>query len=142
MFNSSNKKTVVTKATHTVIGEGVKLVSANLTGIGSLRIDGEFTGDIEMEDEVILGENGCVYGNISSRQALIAGTVEGFIKCKASIHATRNSSISGDIEASALIIDEGAKFNGSCKTVNQITNTTISQLTTSIDSDSDSNSKD
>ena len=124
----SNKKAVVIEATNTVIGEGVKLVSAKLTGMGSLRIDGEFTGDIEIEGEIILGESGCVYGNITSRQALIAGTVEGMIKCKASIHATQTSKISGDLEGSALIIDEGANFNGSCKTVNQITNTTVNQL--------------
>lgn len=131
MFNS--KKLAVVETTNTVIGEGVKLISAKLSGIGSLRIDGEFTGDIEIDGEAILGESGCVYGNITSRQALIAGKVEGFIKCKASIHATQTATISGDIEACALIIDEGANFNGSCKTTNQF-DSKMNQITTSSES--------
>lgn len=100
--------------TNTVIGEGVTLEAAKLTGEGSARIDGKFVGDVELDGDLILGESGIVEGNVQVRSAMLAGKVEGNILCQTRLHIAGTALISGMVESQSLVVDEGAAFNGSC----------------------------
>ena len=113
MFKS--KKIITSDVTNTVIGEGIRIDASRLSGLGSLRIDGEFSGEIDIDGELILGESGRIIGNIKARQALLAGKVEGNVTCRASVHVTHSASLLGNVIATALIVDEGAVFNGNCQ---------------------------
>lgn len=100
--------------TSTVIGEGVTLETAKLTGEGSVRIDGKFVGDVELDGDLILGESGSVEGNVQVRSALLAGRVDGNIQCQTRLHIAGTALINGMVESQSLVVDEGAAFNGSC----------------------------
>ena len=107
------KKTKIdTTTTNTIIGEGVKIEGAKITGKGSIRIDGTLLGELELSGNVIVGENGSIEGNIKVDHALIAGTLQGNVICREGIHLAPTAKLTGNIEATSLIIDDGAIFSG------------------------------
>ena len=105
-----------TKPANTFIGKGIKLQAKKLTGAESVRIDGHFVGDIDLDGYLQLGETGRVEGNIHVSYALIAGQVGGGIQCRATVHLASGSVVVGDIVCEKIVIDDGAIIRGFVKT--------------------------
>ena len=101
--------------TATVIGKGIRLESALLSGQGIIRIDGEYCGDISVDGELMLEQSGNINGNIDVKIAYISGTVTGNVKCSDLLHIMSTGKITGDIECEAMLVDEGAVFIGYSK---------------------------
>ena len=83
-----------------------------------LRIDGRVTGRIISEKgRLTVGDTGAITADIEVGTASIGGTVSGTLTAsvKVEIHATGR--VYGDIFAPALIIEEGAVFEGRCEMV-------------------------
>ena len=82
-----------------------------------LRIDGHFSGNVNSSDGTLIVSAGAelTETQINVAVAKINGTVEG------DIHATRElvlgptATVTGTVVAPALIVEEGARFNGSCR---------------------------
>ena len=107
------KKTKIdNQATSTVIGDGITIEGARITGTGVMRIDGEVIGELDVVGNIIIGETGHVVGNINVNHLLIAGRMEGNAICRETIHLEPTSQLIGNIEAASLVVDEGAVFNG------------------------------
>ena len=108
------KKTVAPQVDvpHTVIGQGITLESALLTGKESVRIDGIFYGDVNLEGSLILGETGTIEGNVHAKYIIAAGLIKGNIECDTVLHVSPTARIYGDIKTSAIIVDEGGLLNG------------------------------
>ena len=106
--------------TGTVIGAGFTMHAARLSGDdnGSLRIDGNVIGNIEINGVLNLGETGFIDGDITADSARVAGRVMGNIQCKSALHLTGNAEVMGDIMAGTLIVDDGVVFHGLCQTMN------------------------
>jgi hypothetical protein len=66
------------KADTTIIGSGSKF-DGTLNTNGIVRVDGIFSGELHVEGNIIIGENGYIKGNIKSDKITIAGKVEGNI---------------------------------------------------------------
>ena len=117
MFQSkkSSISNISGEITSTIIGEGMKIENAILTGTNAIRIDGWFIGKIDIESNLILGESGKIEGDINVKNALIAGSIQGNITSSESVHLSSTARLTGNIGTNALIIDEGAIFNGKCK---------------------------
>ena len=108
-----NKKTDVSaEIPNTVLGKGTILEAAKLTGKDSLRIEGTFRGIIDIEGNIFLADTGVVVGDISARQVLIAGRVDGNVKCGDTAHFAATAKVNGDVTAVSLIVDEGGELNG------------------------------
>jgi len=105
-------------STSTVIGEGftIHAASLNAAGNGSMRVDGNVIGNIDITGVLNLSDTGFVDGDIIADSARIAGRVLGNINCKAAIHLTGTAEVMGDILAHSIIIDDGAVFHGICQT--------------------------
>ena len=114
--NDKKDDKVYNKPANTLIGQGVNLRAKRLTGAESVRIDGLYTGDIELEGYLQVGESGSIEGNIQVSYALIAGRIVGNISCRATVHLSPGAVVLGDIITGKVIIDEGAIFHGMCKT--------------------------
>ena len=97
----------------TLIGEGTVL-EGDIKCNGALRIDGTVNGNINSENDIFLGENAHVKGNLYRDSIYVSGKVEGNIYSKSSIHLFSTANIQGDIEAFSIVTDEGAIFNGKC----------------------------
>ena len=117
MMQKKQSMAVISKNTDTVIGEGIIFEEALLKGSGVIRIDGRFSGTIDLEGHIILGETGFVSGDVTADSALFAGRFQGNLYIENILHMTASSVLTGKIETGKLIIDEGAVLNGSCNVI-------------------------
>ncbi|HEX3583233.1 MAG TPA: polymer-forming cytoskeletal protein [Thermoanaerobaculia bacterium] len=80
----------------------------------TMRIDGKFNGSITSKNELIVGESAHIDGDIHVGRIAISGTVVGKIKADQRVEIHRNGKVYSDIDTPALIIEEGAIFQGNC----------------------------
>ena len=113
-----NNMTAMNKNTDTVLGEGIIFESALIKGRGIIRIDGTYSGTIDIEGHVILGETGLITGDVTADSALFAGKHEGDLSIRNTLHLTSTANMTGKVETGKLIIDEGAILNGTCNVTN------------------------
>ena len=99
-------------APNTVIGEGMYLEAARMTGQESVRIDGVYKGEIEIDGSLVLGDSGSVSGNVQASYFLVAGEMMGNIKCHTQLHFASTARVIGDVHAQSLIVDEGSQVTG------------------------------
>ena len=98
---------------NTIIGHGITLESALLTGKESIRIDGTFYGNVDLESSLILGDTGVIEGNVRAKYMIAAGQIRGNVECDTVLHVSPTARINGDIKARSIIVDEGGQLNGS-----------------------------
>ena len=80
----------------------------------TMRIDGRFNGRIQSKNELIVGESAHIEGDIHVGRIAISGTVVGKIVADQRVEIHRNGKVYSDIDTPALIIEEGAIFQGNC----------------------------
>lgn len=80
----------------------------------TMRIDGKFNGKIISKNELIVGESAVIEGDIHVGRIAISGTVIGKIKADQRVEIHRNGKVYSDVDTPALIIEEGAIFQGNC----------------------------
>lgn len=81
---------------------------------GAFRIEGEFSGNIETPENLIVGKTGVVRAEIKVKNAIIAGQIFGNIQAENKIELQSGSHVEGDIRTKRLVIDEGVFFEGNC----------------------------
>jgi len=80
----------------------------------TMRIDGKFNGRIRSKNELIVGESAHIEGEIHVGRIAISGTVVGKIKADQRVEIHRNGKVYSDVDTPALVIEEGAIFQGNC----------------------------
>ena len=82
-----------------------------------LRIDGHFSGNVTSEDGTLIISTGAQVTKavIKVAVAKINGTVEGDILASEQLVLGRTANVKGMLTAPALIVEEGAQLNGSCR---------------------------
>jgi cytoskeletal protein CcmA (bactofilin family) len=80
----------------------------------TMRIDGKFNGKIMSKNELIVGESAHIEGDLHVGRIAISGTVIGKIVADQRVEIHRNGKVYSDIETPALVIEEGAIFQGNC----------------------------
>jgi len=113
------------KPANTFIDQGITIKAKRLSGAESVRIDGHYIGDVDLEGYLQVGQFGRIEGNLQVSYALIAGEVVGNIMCRATIHLAESARVHGDIITGKIIIDEGAAYYGTCKTRSDIGSDTV-----------------
>ena len=109
------KKAVVKSeldAPNTIIGKGIYLEAARMTGQESVRIDGAYKGLIEIDGSLVLGDSGSITGDVKANYFLVAGEMNGNINCGSQLHFASTSKVSGDVQTQSLIVDEGSQVSG------------------------------
>jgi cytoskeletal protein CcmA (bactofilin family) len=84
-----------------------------------LRIDGHFSGQVTSQDGTLIVSMGAEVTKavIKVAVAKINGTVEGDILASKELVLGRTANVKGKVAAPALIVEEGAQFNGSCRPI-------------------------
>jgi len=95
----------------TIIGKGL-LFKGEVSGKGSIRVEGQFVGTLNIGDEVIIGQGGDVDGNINSKNVSVLGTLRGNVEASDRIHIDGTGSMIGDIIAPRVVVAEGAVYKG------------------------------
>lgn len=106
----SPKPTPAAIGFETVLGAGSTL-EGKLTSTGNIRLDGTFTGTLEISGNVLVGETAKITADIDARNISIAGSVRGNVTGN-KIQLLRTGRVWGDIHAVALATEEGAFIDG------------------------------
>ena len=94
----------------TVIGSNTHFEGA-FASSGNVRMDGQFSGALEISGNILVGEAADIRADINARNVSIAGTVRGNVTGN-KVQLLRTGRIWGDISASALTTEEGAFIDG------------------------------
>lgn len=84
---------------------------------GSLRIDGDFRGEISSEETVVIGETAGVEANVQSKTVVINGALAGNVVATRQLVLHKNGRLQGSVETPCLSVEPGAVFNGRTKMV-------------------------
>jgi cytoskeletal protein CcmA (bactofilin family) len=94
----------------TVLGANCT-IEGTLRSSSNVRLDGIFTGTLEITGNVLVGETAKITADINARNVSIAGAVRGNVSGK-KVQLLRTGRIWGDITAAALTTEEGAFIDG------------------------------
>ncbi|MBD5521933.1 MAG: polymer-forming cytoskeletal protein [Lachnospiraceae bacterium] len=119
----------------TIIGKGA-VFDGNITAPETIRIDGTLNGNCECKEQLILGTDGQIKGDITAQNVIISGKVEGDIVVNGKLELLSTGKLTGNITARSLVIDEDACFDGRCT---MTTNSADGTNTTSYSASKDEN---
>jgi cytoskeletal protein CcmA (bactofilin family) len=95
-----------------VIGKGL-FIKGEITGSESLLIDGKVEGSLNLPgNRVTVGRNGQVAANITAREIVVLGKVKGNVTASDRVDIRAEGSLSGDVAAARISIEDGAFFKG------------------------------
>jgi cytoskeletal protein CcmA (bactofilin family) len=99
-------------ADQATIGKSL-VVKGEVTGSESLYIDGKVEGAINLSgNRVTVGRNGQVAANIAAREVVVLGKVRGNINASDRVDIRSEGSLTGDVSAQRISIEDGAFFKG------------------------------
>ncbi|WP_248928762.1 bactofilin family protein [Paenibacillus hamazuiensis] len=107
-----HKKTAVHPGTtDTLIGEGT-VFNGSLSSKADIRIEGQVIGEIHSAGEITIGEKGYVQAEIKTKDIIVAGKLQGKVAASGRLTITSTGQLKGTVQAKALVIDQGAVFQG------------------------------
>jgi cytoskeletal protein CcmA (bactofilin family) len=98
----------------TLLGKGSHF-DGKLTFEGTVRIDGDFSGEVFSDDILVVGEGGHVKAEVNIGSIIIEGTVEGNIRASRTVEIHAPGLVKGNIVTPSLFIDRGVVFEGNCQ---------------------------
>lgn len=110
----------------TVLGANCTL-EGTLRSHANVRLDGTFTGTLEIDGNVLVGETAKITADINAKNVSIAGAVRGNVSGK-KVQLLRTGRIWGDIHAMALTTEEGAFIDGKITMIGRETEPTTPAL--------------
>jgi cytoskeletal protein CcmA (bactofilin family) len=101
----------ITERVDSVLGAGITW-QGNLSGIGGVRIDGAFDGEIALRGLVVIGEQGRVTSShIRAATVIVAGSVKSDITA-GRVEITRTGRVWGDVVTTSFSTEEGGFMRG------------------------------
>jgi cytoskeletal protein CcmA (bactofilin family) len=89
------------------------VIKGEITGAESLFIDGRIEGTINFPDNrVTIGRNGNVAANITAKEVVIMGKVQGNVECADRLDIRNEGVLAGDVITHRISVEEGAILKG------------------------------
>lgn len=86
---------------------------------GTVQINGEFRGEIFSDGTLVVGSEANINATIQVDTLIVDGAVQGLVEAKRKIELHRGSRLVANIAAPALVIEEGALFQGQCQMIEE-----------------------
>ncbi|MFY9399706.1 MAG: polymer-forming cytoskeletal protein [Desulfomonilia bacterium] len=86
---------------------------------GTIRIEGSFTGEVNTDGMVIIGDTARVNAQIHARTIVIHGEMRGEIDAHEKLEIKTGGKLFGNVTTSSLVIEPGVVFNGLCRMVRE-----------------------
>lgn len=96
-----------------LIGNGTTF-KGDIESNGDIRIDGQLIGSLKSNGKVVVGQTGVIEGDLTCKQAEIAGSVKGIITTEELTALKSTSKVEVDLTTKQLLIEVGAQFTGKC----------------------------
>ena len=101
------------KSGSSIIGPSI-LVQGDMTGDEDLVIQGRIEGSISLKKNLVtIGKDGRVNATVTAQIIRVEGTVEGELRGREQIIVTRTGSVSGNLVAPRVTLEDGCRFKGS-----------------------------
>ena len=108
----ATSSSTTTTADQATIGKSL-VIKGEVTGSESLYIDGRVEGSISLAgNRVTIGRNGVVAANINAREIVVLGKVRGNLTASDRVDIRSDGSLTGDVVAARISIEDGAYFKG------------------------------
>jgi cytoskeletal protein CcmA (bactofilin family) len=105
-------RTAQSSGEQATIGKSL-LIKGEISGSESLYIDGKVEGSINLPgNRVTVGRNGQVAASITAREIVVLGKVRGNVSASDRVDIRAEGSLSGDVAAARISIEDGAYFKG------------------------------
>lgn len=111
IFSKKDNISLDLQSISTLISEGC-IFDGNLKAPAYVRIDGQITGDVFVDEGLIIGEKGSIHGNIITKEMVVYGEVNGNVQVT-SLEIKASGKITGEIRTQILQVENGAIYNGS-----------------------------
>lgn len=98
----------------TLLGQG-SAFEGKLTFEGTVKIDGEFAGEIRTLGTLVVGETADVRANITAATVVVEGRVQGDISATDAIVIRAPARVHGNLATPNLEIHKGSVFEGHCR---------------------------
>ena len=103
----------VTSKAAACVTQGIK-IKGELSGSEDLFIDGQVDGTVSFPNSVVtVGPNAKVKAEITAREVVIRGKVEGKISGSEKIQVWNSARVHGDMKSERISVEEGAELHGS-----------------------------
>lgn len=79
---------------------------------GAVRVDGQFTGEINSEGTLILGKDAQVSAKVNVGQLILSGQISGEIHVNKRTILHKTAKLIGNLDTPVLIMEEGAVIQG------------------------------
>ena len=79
---------------------------------GTVRIDGEFHGEIESGGTLVVGKEALLKGRIHVEQLIVSGRIDGDVQVKTKMVMYKGARFFGNLITPSLMVEEGAILQG------------------------------
>ena len=101
------------KSEPSIVGPSI-LVQGDMTGDEDLIVQGRIEGSIALKKNLVtVGKDGRVNATVNAQIIRVEGTVEGELRGREQVIVTRTGSVSGNIVAPRVTLEDGCRFKGS-----------------------------
>jgi len=106
------------EANLSILAAGMR-VTGTLETDGVVRIEGRVEGNLSAGGQVLISAGGVVEGDVTTRQAIVAGEVRGQIIASESVELKPGCTVHGDIATPRIKVEEGGEVNGNLRMTDQ-----------------------
>jgi cytoskeletal protein CcmA (bactofilin family) len=79
---------------------------------GSVRIDGNFLGQIDSDGTLVVGQDAKVNGQVSVVSLILSGFIQGDIVAATKVIMHKTARLQGSLRTPCLVMEEGALLDG------------------------------
>ena len=94
-------------------------INGDINVSANLIVYGRINGNVISTETINTAKDSIINGNLMAKEAVISGTLKGDLEVSGKAVLTQDSNLSGNLKASIIVIEEGAKFDGMCKMIKQ-----------------------
>ena len=91
------------------------VIKGDVESSGDIRVDGKLIGSLKSNGKIVVGQTGCIEGDMTCKPADISGVVKGVLKCEELTTLKATSRVELDMTTKQLCIEVGAIFTGKCQ---------------------------
>jgi len=95
------------------LGKGAR-IEGRLAFDGSVRIDGQVEGEVNAQETVFVGESAVLDAQVHGNTVILLGQVNGDVTARKRVELRSPAKLVGNLSTPALVIHEGATFEGHC----------------------------
>jgi cytoskeletal protein CcmA (bactofilin family) len=106
------------------VSQGIR-IKGEVTGTENLFVDGQIEGKLDLGNaSVTIGPNGVVKADVTAREVIVRGRIDGKVVGSERIQISSTGQISGEIHCERIAIEDGAVLRGRVETGRPLAKTT------------------